>query len=111
MVKDLKEKLSSKSREKQELGDALAKTCHKLADSKAQREAEKKVATSSLKECNDQKVAFSILTFIEGMNETWRKVTECLSDLNLSFLDEGEKAKAGPAFGVEEAMGPSPWVA
>lgn len=73
--------------------DALAKVHKKLANSKAQEKVVAHDAVEAYKlfeDCKDQKIAFLELAFLEGMEETWRRVARDFLELDLNFLDEEE---------------------
>lgn len=48
------------------------------------------------KDYRDQKIAFSILTYLEGKDEAWKKVITHFSDLDISFLDEDSEVEEEP---------------
>lgn len=51
-------------------------------------------------ECHQEKLAFSIPTFTEGMDDTRKRVTKCYPYLNLDFLDEDDLVDDAPIMSV-----------
>lgn len=109
VVEELEEKLSSKSKRK-ELDNALAKVHHKLVDFEARTEAAIQVGVEAYKlskNCRDQNIAFSTLTYLEGKDEIPKVVVAHFPNLDLAFLNEDSEAEKEQAPRAKKAANPS----
>lgn len=57
-------------------------------------------AYKAFKECRQEKLAFTHPAFIEGMDNTRKRVLKWFPELNLDFLDKDESDEDLPVEGV-----------
>lgn len=69
-----------------------------IADFEMQKEAMRKAieAYKASEECCQGKLAFSELSFAEGMDDTRKRIAKCYPFLKLDFLDEEDSADDAP---------------